>query len=123
MIKVSTGLPDVKNAQPSDIVCAVDVSYSMGDACSGANDGHTQYVELAYSLLDLVKHAMNMIVNVMGPKDRLAMVLFTTHARIDFDFTEMNDDGKKMALEKIKRLQKENSTNAFEGIKLPIEMV
>lgn len=91
MIKISTGLPDVKVASPSDIVCAVDVSYSMGEACSGENDGHTQYVELAYSLLDLVKHAMNMIINVMGPEDRLAVVLFTTSARIAFDFTEMNE--------------------------------
>jgi len=66
---------------------------------------------------------MNTVVNVMGPKDRLAMVLFTTNSRIDFDFTEMNEDGKKMAHEKINALKKEGSTNAFSGIKLPIEMI
>jgi len=41
MLKISTGVPDVKEAEPRDIVCSVDVSYSMGEACSGANDGHT----------------------------------------------------------------------------------
>lgn len=89
-LRISAGIPDINNAPPCDVVCVVDVSYSMGEACSGVNDGHTQYVELAYSLIDLVRHAVKMIVNVLGEKDRLSMVLFTGNARIDFDFTEMN---------------------------------
>lgn len=95
----------------------------MGDACSGVNDGHTEYVELAYSLLDLTKHALNMIVNVLGPKDRLAVVLFTTTARVYFDFTHMDEDGKKKAHDMINVLKRENSTNIYDGIKTGIELI
>lgn len=123
IVKISTGLSDVKDLPSSDIVCVVDVSYSMGDACSGVNDGHTEYVELAYSLLDLTKHAIKMIINVMGPKDRLAIVLFTTQARVYFDFTNMDEAGKQMAHEKIDVLKRENATNIYDGIKKGIELV
>ena len=40
-LRLSTGIPDVKEAPAYDLVCVVDVSYSMGEACSGVNDGHT----------------------------------------------------------------------------------
>lgn len=80
----------------------------MGGSCSGVNDGHTEYVELAYSLLDLVKHAIKMVVNVMTPNDRLAVVLFSTKARVCFDFMTMTDQNKGSAHLLIDQLKKEN---------------
>lgn len=76
----------------------------------------TQYVELLYSLLDLVKHALKMIVNVLGDKDRLSVVLFSTIAWVEFDLTKMDSVGKKMAIEKIDALKRQKKTNIFDGI-------
>jgi hypothetical protein len=39
-------------------------------------DGHTEYEDLGFSLLDLVKHAVKTVVTVMRPEDRIALILF-----------------------------------------------
>jgi hypothetical protein len=39
----------------------------MGATCAGKTDGKTEYVEMGYSLLDLVKHAMKTILKVLRP--------------------------------------------------------
>jgi hypothetical protein len=64
-----------------------------------------------------------MIVNVLGPQDRLAVVLFTTDARLDFDFMEMDEQGKQAAHAKVDALRRENATNIYAGIKLGIETI
>jgi len=38
-LRLSVGLPDVEKPNPVDIICVVDVSYSMGESCSGIQDG------------------------------------------------------------------------------------
>ena len=95
----------------------------MGNACSGKTDGKTQYVELAYSLLDLVKHALKMIVNVLGDKDRLALVVFSNTAVVELELTKMNVEGKKAAIEKIDALKKKSKTNIYDGIFKAISLI
>ena len=93
-LRVSTGFPDVQAHPPTDVLCVIDVSKSMGDSCNAINDGSTQYVELAYSLLDLVKHAVKTVANVLGDNDRLSVVVFTYYAKVHFDFMDMHEVGK-----------------------------
>ena len=47
------------------------------------------------SLLDLVKHATNTIIQTLSRHDRLALISFSDEAKIVFDLTVMNDIGKR----------------------------
>lgn len=59
-----------------DIVCIVDISYSMCGAAACQTDGHTEYEDLGFSLMDLVKHAMKTVVNALRAQDRISIILF-----------------------------------------------
>lgn len=104
-VKVSIGVPDPDEAPPTDVCCVVDISDSMTQTASGITDGKTEYVELGYSLLDLVKHAMKTIAKTMRDKDRLALITFNDGAKVDFDFTEMGEVGKGQALDVIDKIR------------------
>jgi hypothetical protein len=52
---------------PVDILAVLDISGSMSSSAAGKNDGSTVYIDLGYSLLDLLKHATNTIIKTMRP--------------------------------------------------------
>merc|ERR1711935_379914 len=65
LCRFSLKIPEPKECPPMDLLCCIDISGSMGWSCSGVNDGRTEYVELGFCLLDLVKHAMKTIILTM----------------------------------------------------------
>ena len=52
---------------PVEIVAVLDISGSMNSSAAGKNDGSTVYIDLGYSLLDLLKHATKAIIKTMRP--------------------------------------------------------
>jgi len=76
-MRISVGIPDKKaEAPPMDIVCIVDISCSMGGSAACQTDGHTEYEDLGFSLMDLVKHAVKTVIKAMRPQDRISIILF-----------------------------------------------
>lgn len=79
LLKVSLLKEDLKNKEECpgvDIVAILDISGSMGSSAAGVNDGSTVYLDLGYSLLDLLKHSTKTIISTMRPQDRLALIKF-----------------------------------------------
>jgi uncharacterized protein YegL len=122
-VKVSIGVPDPDEAPPTDVCCVVDISDSMTQTASGITDGKTEYVELGYSLLDLVKHAMKTIAKTMRDKDRLALITFNDGATVDFDFTEMGELGKGQALDVIDKIRAQGGTNIYKGLETAVTLI
>jgi len=87
MIRISTQVPDLAEAPPVDICCVVDISASMCQTAAGVSDGRTEYLELGYSLLDLVKHALKTIAKVLRPCDRLSLITFNEESKVLMQFT------------------------------------
>ena len=57
MLKVSVEAPDKEKTDdcpPVDLVALLDVSFSMVNSAAGKKDGSTDYIDLGYSLLDLL---------------------------------------------------------------------
>ena len=54
----------------------VDISGSMDMSSAGQNDGKTHYVDLGFSKLDLLKHALKSVVLTMRDNDRFSLILF-----------------------------------------------
>ena len=75
-----------------DIVCAIDVSTSMGGSAACQTDGTTEYEDLGYSLMDLVKHAVKTVIKSLRPQDRIAIVLFHTKVIVEYNFIEMTNE-------------------------------
>ena len=75
-LKVSINAMDVKECPAVDLLAVVDISGSMGGSCAGVQDGKTEYVDLGFSLLDLVKHAIKSVILTLRPNDRFSLILF-----------------------------------------------
>lgn len=95
--RFSISLPEPKECPPMDLVCCIDISGSMGWSCSGVNDGRTEYVELGFSLLDLVKHAMKTVILTMRAQDRLFIVTYDHKCYRYLEWTNMDEAGQKNA--------------------------
>ncbi|CAN6344633.1 unnamed protein product [Urochloa humidicola] len=86
-----TAVEEKKNSTPHhvgvDIVALLDISGSM----SGQK-------------LDSLKEAMNIVINKLGPKDRLSIVPFESKVNRVTELTYMSGQGKNAAQDKIKEL-------------------
>jgi hypothetical protein len=101
-IHISIQPPPEESRSPCDICCVVDTSGSMSDRAEIQNDKNEQY---GLSQLDLVKHALKTIINSLEVQDRLSIVSFSDNAKILFQLTAMNDQGKKDALDAVGNLR------------------
>lgn len=78
-VKVSVITPAGDTPSSCDIVCVIDVSGSMGNEASIKNESG-DVEQFGLSVLDLVKHAVRMIINNLGDNDRLSLVQFDSKA-------------------------------------------
>jgi len=77
---------------------------------SGASESH------GLNLLDIVKHAVVTVANVLGADDRLAVVAYSTQSRVVLPLTKMDAAGQKQALEEVGLLHPDDMTNMWAGI-------
>lgn len=123
-MKVSSLILDQESeAPPMDIVCIIDISYSMGGSAACQTDGKTEYEDLGFSLMDLVKHAVKTVVKVMRPSDRIAIVLFDNKIEVPFGFTMLTDNNREKVLKFVETIDKRNSTNIYDAIIKGIDLI
>lgn len=106
-----------------DIVCIVDISYSMGGSAACQTDGKTEYEDLGYSLMDLVNHAVKTVVKVMRPQDRLAIILFDDKIRVPYEFTQLNEKAREEILSFVGGIKKSGATNIYDALVKGIELI
>jgi Mg-chelatase subunit ChlD len=105
--------------KPSVFICIIDVSGSMGSEASIATNGAEND---GFTRLDLVKHSVKTIINVLDIHDMLAIVAFTETASIALPLTPMNNQGKQRAEEALSNLEPLNSTNIWDGLRVALEI-
>lgn len=59
------------------------------------------------SYLDILKHAVNTVINCLNENDRFALVSYSSNARIDFPLAKMTKENKALATEKLFSLHTE----------------
>ncbi|KAJ1534181.1 hypothetical protein HK096_004183 [Nowakowskiella sp. JEL0078] len=101
---------------PVDICVVIDISGSMGAEAKIGNEDSE-----GLTVLDIVKHSTNVIIITLTEKDRLSIVSFSSVARIELEMTTMNELGRARALDVVKTLEPENSTNLWGGLYLGLE--
>merc|ERR1719355_118505 len=84
-------VPPAGRRMPSDVICVVDVSGSMSSSADLEGEG------VGLCVLDIVKHALKTVVNTLNPEDRVAIVPFSSDARVELPFTHADAAGKAAA--------------------------
>jgi Mg-chelatase subunit ChlD len=95
-----------------DVVCVIDISGSMQTEASVADGGESN----GLSILDIVKHAVATVIQTLGPQDRIAIVSYSSSARVELELTATTDEGRKVADLKLRALHTEGSTNLWDGL-------
>lgn len=94
----------------------------MGSEATLKNDkGDTESHGL--SQLDLVKHSLKTIINILEPMDRLSVVSYSTDARLEFGLTHLTPESKEEMIKKVEELHTENSTNIWDGLKMGLDIL
>ena len=100
---------------PVDICCVVDVSGSMSTEATLKNaEGSTESHGL--SVLDVAKHSVQTIIQMLGPKDRLSLVTYSTTADVVMSLRQMTDAGKTKAKATVKKMRTDSTTNIWAGL-------
>lgn len=107
---------------PVDICCVVDVSGSMGTEATMQNQQGSKESH-GLSLLDIVKHAVKTVINVLQPGDRLSIVSYSTNAKKILDLTHMDAKGKSKAEEELDILDSDGQTNLWAGLHTGLEIL
>ncbi|KAJ3085923.1 hypothetical protein HK102_013684, partial [Quaeritorhiza haematococci] len=120
LVKVAP--PDGTRRSQLDVCCVIDISGSMGEeVVIKTAEGSVERDGL--SILDIVKHAVKTIIHTLNPTDRLALVSFSNSGRKELPLTTMNDDGKRLAMTALERLEPSYSTNLWDGLKMGLDVL
>ena len=92
-------------------IIGLDNSGSMGELTDPENK------EIFYTRMDLAKHTINSIGAMLGPDDSLAVVSFSTAAKIVLEPTRMDDAGKGKLKAVLQTVQPDAMTNIDAAIR------
>jgi uncharacterized protein YegL len=101
---------------PCDIVLTIDVSGSMSAEAPPPAVDPDDVERNGLTVLDLVKHAARTILETLDETDRLAIITFSTDAKVVQRLMYMTRENKKLALDNINALQSDSMTNLWHGI-------
>jgi hypothetical protein len=91
-INVRISLPEGNlQRQPTDFCCLVDTSGSMCSAAMNENCDKEANDD-GFSILDIVKHACNAVMNMLNEEDRMSLVIFHDPAEVVFPLTNMSEE-------------------------------
>jgi Mg-chelatase subunit ChlD len=105
-----------------NLCCVLDVSGSM-DTSANFKNASGESEDYGLTLLDLVKHAVKTIIESLTPHDRLAIVAFDSDVRVVLGLTNMDQDGKKMAISGLDLLRPGSATNLWGGLKTGLDLL
>jgi Mg-chelatase subunit ChlD len=122
IVSASIVPPNGTTRTPTDIVCVIDVSGSMGINATVQNaSGGLESNNL--SILDIVKHAVKTIIATLQPCDRLGLVSYSTQAKKIFGLTQMDAAGKAKAQRDLDTLDANGQTNLWDGLHNGLEII
>ena len=111
-IKITS--PKAEKRTPINLVCVVDVSGSMSVNVEIPDSKEVT----GLTVLDIVKHAVLTIIEVLGPDDKFSLVSFSSTAKLELELSPMDNAGKSAARTAVKRLETISSTNLWAGLHL-----
>ena len=102
--------------QPIVVLIALDNSGSMAELVDPDNK------EILYTRMDLARHTVNVVANMLGPLDSLGVVSFSTGSKLVMDPTLMDEAGKAKIKAVLQIVQPDGSTNIDAAVRALMNM-
>ena len=107
VINLSTPQPNENDKKCNvDLICVIDVSGSM---CG----------EKIYQ----VKESLKILISLMGEKDRLCLITFSSNAKNFYNLEYLTKKNKEILEEKINQISAGGGTNILSGLKMAVEII
>ena len=90
----------------ADLICVIDISGSM---CG--------------EKISLVKESLKILVDMMDPKDRIALVLFENEAKLYYDINYLTPENKSKIKDLINNINASGGTNIASGLEIAVEIL
>jgi hypothetical protein len=103
---------------PTNLICVVDISGSMGSPADTPDSGEST----GLSLLDVVKHALKAVIHTLGPEDSFALVPFDHNAEVALPFVAMDSEGLKKAIYAVDEMRPRGMTNIWAGMQTAFDL-
>jgi len=113
---------DDSNRSPIDLCCVIDTSLSMKESVEIQDDKGIKE-SFGLSILDILKHSVNTIIHSLTENDRLALVTFSSTAKVRQYLTFMDDSGKKEAENILNSIYADGSTNLWDGLSTGLDIL
>lgn len=102
--------------KPSVFIFVIDVSGSM-DTESSINTGSESD---GFTRLDLVKHSVRTVIEVLNDLDSICLITFSNDAKVVLDITKTNQFGKQRAIQVLENIKTEGMTNIWDGLRVAL---
>ena len=102
------------NTAPLDIVTVIDISCSMSSPAYIMQNGLN--TDVGFTILDITKHSLKMILESLKPVDRISIVTFSNYAKVICNLTNVTPYNKTYLKNIINNLKVEGATNIWAGI-------
>ena len=90
----------------ADLICVIDISGSM--------EGEK---------IQLVKESLKILVDMMDPKDRIALVLFDQKAKLYYNLEYLSKENKEKLKAQIEKIEASGGTNIASGLQIAVEIL
>ena len=120
LVQVSVSDDQSSQHLSSEVVCVIDVSYSMDDAATMHGDSEGA---AGLSLLDIVKHATKTVIETLTDTDKLAVVSYADSAKVVLPFMKMTKENRAKATAAVESLQTRGSTNIWDGLLKAMDLI
>ena len=90
----------------ADLICVIDISGSM----SGGK-------------IHLVRESLKVLIDMMDPKDRIALVLFSSDAQLYYDLNYLTSENKSKLKNLIDRINASGGTNIASGLYIAVDIL
>jgi hypothetical protein len=112
-IRLTPSVSATHGRQGTVMIAILDNSGSMGEPASMGDGTET----FGFTRLDLVKHAVRTMAATLNENDSLAIVTFSTAARVIMPPTSMDDDGTMRVVTALNSIHPDANTNIWDGIR------
>ena len=103
--------PETEEEDEQNIILCLDNSGSMSLSANKMNEENT-----GLTVLDILKHGVKTIINTCNSKHKIAIVSFSTQAKIRCPLTVANNEGKARLLQELELIVPDGMTNLYDGI-------
>lgn len=95
----------------------------LGGAAACQTDGHTEYEDLGFSIMDLVKHAVKTVIKAMRQQDRISIILFDDKVQVPYTFVSLTHQKREELVGFVDQIRHRGSTNIFDAIHKGMELI